>query len=109
MPRASKGATSRLATVQPAAAALAPSYPELRFQIVGDGPRRAELEALAQARNLQGVVEFLGHREDVPALLAALPRARTLYLDRMSQIRMPSWSRGRHRSPDSRGPRDTYG
>ena len=32
---------------------------------------------------------------EVPELLAALPTARTLYLDRMSQIKMPCWSTGR--------------
>lgn len=31
----------------------------------------------------------------VPELLAALPTARTLYLDEMSQIQLPSWSSGR--------------
>ncbi|GAB3806378.1 FAD-binding domain [Humibacter antri] len=32
---------------------------------------------------------------EVPAILASLPRARTFYLDKASQIRMPTWSRGR--------------
>ncbi|MCS0499906.1 FAD-binding domain [Protaetiibacter mangrovi] len=32
---------------------------------------------------------------EVPAMLDALPRARTRYVDRVSQIRMPHWSRGR--------------
>lgn len=32
---------------------------------------------------------------EVPSILAALPRARTFYFDSASQIRMPSWSRGR--------------
>jgi 2-polyprenyl-6-methoxyphenol hydroxylase-like FAD-dependent oxidoreductase len=32
---------------------------------------------------------------EVPTLLAALPQARTLYLDGVSQVRMPSWSSGR--------------
>ncbi|GAA2049810.1 FAD-binding domain [Leifsonia soli] len=32
---------------------------------------------------------------EVPSILAALPRARTFYLDSASQIRMPSWSTGR--------------
>lgn len=57
-------------TLIAAAAALAPVCPHLRYQIVGDGSRRAELEALARARGVDGIVEFLGHREDVPALLA---------------------------------------
>ncbi|MGE3288151.1 MAG: FAD-binding domain [Pseudonocardia sp.] len=32
---------------------------------------------------------------EIPAVLDALPRARTFYFDRVSQIRMPSWTRGR--------------
>ena len=58
-------------TLIAAAAQLAASCPDLRYQIVGDGSRRQELEALAQARGVGGIIEFLGHREDVPALLAA--------------------------------------
>lgn len=57
-------------TLVAAAAILAGSCPELRVQVVGDGSRRGELEALARARGVAGVMEFLGHRDDVPALLA---------------------------------------
>ena len=32
---------------------------------------------------------------EVPSILAGMPQARTFYLDRASQILMPSWSRGR--------------
>ncbi len=32
---------------------------------------------------------------EVPEMLARMPQARTFYFDRASQIRMPSWSRGR--------------
>lgn len=32
---------------------------------------------------------------EIPAILDELPRARTLYLDRANQIRMPSWTSGR--------------
>lgn len=32
---------------------------------------------------------------EVPAMLDAMPQAATFYFDRMSQIRMPSWSKGR--------------
>lgn len=52
-----------------AAARLAPRYPYLQFQIVGDGPRLAELRALCSTLGLDSRVAFLGHREDVPALL----------------------------------------
>jgi glycosyltransferase involved in cell wall biosynthesis len=58
-------------TLLAAAAVLLRSRPHLRFQIVGDGPRRAELEELSRARGLASHVEFLGHREDIPSLLAA--------------------------------------
>jgi L-malate glycosyltransferase len=58
-------------TLFAAAASLLRSHPSLRFQIVGDGVRRGELEQLAATLGLSAHVEFLGHREDVPALLAA--------------------------------------
>ena len=57
-------------TLLAAAATLVSHHPELRFRIVGEGPRRLELERLAATLGVAGQVEFLGHREDVPALLA---------------------------------------
>jgi glycosyltransferase involved in cell wall biosynthesis len=54
-----------------AAARLAPVHPRLTFQIAGDGPRLGELRALASRLGIAERVRFLGHREDVPALLAA--------------------------------------
>ncbi|HVZ19896.1 MAG TPA: glycosyltransferase [Vicinamibacterales bacterium] len=53
-----------------AAALVAQRFPDVAFQFAGDGPRRAALEAEVKARGLEGVVGFLGHREDVPNLLA---------------------------------------
>ena len=53
-----------------AAAMLTRRRPNLRFLIVGDGPRRAALETLVDERGLRGNVEFTGHRDDVPAVLA---------------------------------------
>lgn len=44
--------------------------PDVVLQVAGDGPERAELEALASTSGLRGRVEFLGFRTDVPALLA---------------------------------------
>jgi glycosyltransferase involved in cell wall biosynthesis len=41
-----------------------------RFLIVGDGRERPQIEAAA--RDLHGTVRFLGQRDDIPALLAAL-------------------------------------
>ena len=52
-----------------AAARLVPIYPHLQFQIAGDGPRMSELRAMADTLGLASHVTFLGHREDVPALL----------------------------------------
>lgn len=43
--------------------------PELRLRIVGDGPERPRLEALARALHLERQVEFLGERPDIPDLL----------------------------------------
>lgn len=40
--------------------------------IVGDGRRRGEMEELAAALGLAGIVHFLGSRLDIPDLLAAL-------------------------------------
>jgi glycosyltransferase involved in cell wall biosynthesis len=57
-------------TLLGAAAPLLRAYPDLEFQIVGDGPRRRELEQLARDRGVSRVT-FLGHREDVASLLAA--------------------------------------
>ncbi|HOB34713.1 MAG: glycosyltransferase family 4 protein [Firmicutes bacterium] len=48
---------------------LRPEIPELRAMVVGDGPARQQLEFLAQDLGIDGVVEFLGHRRDVPELL----------------------------------------
>jgi glycosyltransferase involved in cell wall biosynthesis len=53
-----------------AARKLAPRHPHVRFQIAGDGPRMAELRALNTTLGLDSQVTFLGHREDVPALLS---------------------------------------
>lgn len=45
--------------------------PELRTLIVGEGPLRTQLEETARAFRLNGLVRFLGHRNDVPRLLTA--------------------------------------
>jgi L-malate glycosyltransferase len=42
----------------------------LHALLVGDGPRRGELERLAQQLGVADVVHFLGHRPDVPAVYA---------------------------------------
>ena len=57
-------------TLFAAADLLASDFPDVEFQIVGDGPRRAELEGFVRAHGLERRVQFLGHREDVAPLLA---------------------------------------
>lgn len=57
-------------TLIDAAGLVAAEFPDVTFQIVGDGPRRQALEALVHARGLPATVRFLGHRDDVPALLS---------------------------------------
>ncbi|MBI2843979.1 MAG: glycosyltransferase family 4 protein [Armatimonadetes bacterium] len=49
---------------------IAAREPQARIFIAGDGPDRIRLEELAQ-RMAPGIVTFLGHRSDVPDLLAA--------------------------------------
>ena len=58
-------------TLIDAAAVLVRNYPDLRFRLIGAGPRRQPLEALVASRGLAAHIEFLGHRDDVPALLSA--------------------------------------
>lgn len=45
--------------------------PDVRTLIAGEGPLRPQLEETAHAYRLDDRVRFLGHRDDVPALLAA--------------------------------------
>jgi glycosyltransferase involved in cell wall biosynthesis len=45
--------------------------PDAQFVIAGDGPRRQELERLAQSRGIAPRVQFIGHVDEVPALLAS--------------------------------------
>ncbi len=48
---------------------VADRVPQARFLVVGDGPRREELQALAEQVGLQKHVSFLGTRNDVDRLL----------------------------------------
>jgi glycosyltransferase involved in cell wall biosynthesis len=52
-----------------AARLLAARVPGLRFDVVGDGPLRAQLEQQARTAGLEGTVRFLGQRRDVPDLM----------------------------------------
>lgn len=53
-----------------AAARVVRRVPDVKFHVVGDGPRRQELEQQASALRISAHVSFLGHRSDVPAVLA---------------------------------------
>jgi glycosyltransferase involved in cell wall biosynthesis len=55
-----------------AAKRLAARFSQVHFILVGDGPLRAGLEALADQLGLRDRVDFLGDRRDVPAVLATL-------------------------------------
>jgi len=46
-------------------------YPRAYFACVGEGPEQLRLLAQARALGIDEAVHFLGHRDDVPALLAA--------------------------------------
>ena len=52
-----------------AVARLRPAWPDVRLRLIGDGPREAALRQIAGEYGLLDCVEFLGHRDDVPALL----------------------------------------
>ena len=51
---------------------VSPRVPGAKFLVVGDGPRRVALAALAQELGVSACVRFLGTRHDIPELLAAL-------------------------------------
>ncbi len=64
-------ATKDHRTLLAAAREVHDERPDVHFLLVGDGPLRAELEALTADLGLAGVVHFLGTRDDVADLLAA--------------------------------------
>jgi glycosyltransferase involved in cell wall biosynthesis len=57
-------------TLLDAAPLVLEAHPGVRFAIVGEGELREELEAQARALGLGDRVAFLGHRTDIPELLA---------------------------------------
>jgi glycosyltransferase involved in cell wall biosynthesis len=54
-----------------AAALIAPTHPDARFVIVGDGELRDEVDELVRAHDLTGKVIITGPRTDIPRILAA--------------------------------------
>jgi L-malate glycosyltransferase len=52
-----------------AAAHVLRRRPDVRFQFVGDGPLRAQLEQEADDLAISAAVTFLGHRSDIAAIL----------------------------------------
>jgi glycosyltransferase involved in cell wall biosynthesis len=54
------------------AALIRQRLPNVRFLIVGDGLRRAELETLAKGLGVADIVRFLGTRSDIPEVLSVL-------------------------------------
>jgi glycosyltransferase involved in cell wall biosynthesis len=46
--------------------------PAARFIVVGDGPRRTDLERMARELGLEARVQFLGSRSDIPRVLSAM-------------------------------------
>ena len=54
------------------AARLAPRHESVQFVLIGGGPLRAELEAMAGELGIADRVLFLGDRSDIPAVLASL-------------------------------------
>jgi glycosyltransferase involved in cell wall biosynthesis len=78
-PRATRRVVATVANLRPekghdvllrAAALVRRQVPDVRFRIIGDGVLRQSLPQLASTLGVSDIVEFLGHREDVPALLA---------------------------------------
>jgi glycosyltransferase involved in cell wall biosynthesis len=54
------------------AARVRREVPDAHYLIIGDGPRRPELETLASEFGIANCVHFLGQRADIPELLATL-------------------------------------
>jgi glycosyltransferase involved in cell wall biosynthesis len=54
-----------------AAAEVLRRFPDVRFDFVGSGPQQQTLQQRAEDRGVAHAIAFLGHRDDVPALLRA--------------------------------------
>jgi glycosyltransferase involved in cell wall biosynthesis len=60
------------ATIIKAIPKVAQKYPHISVLLIGDGPKRSELEALARKLEVADKVIFTGNRRDIPQLLAIL-------------------------------------
>ena len=60
----------RIDVLLDAAPLILARHPDAEILIVGDGACRAELEARSRLNGVTDRVKFLGHRDDVPAVLA---------------------------------------
>lgn len=54
-----------------AARLIIQKQPNVRFWVVGSGPLRGDLEAVARSLGIDAAVQFLGHQRDIPAIVAA--------------------------------------
>ena len=61
-----------ITTLLKAASSVCAEVPDARFLVVGDGPLRGELLALARSLGLSDRVRFLGHRSDAREIVGAL-------------------------------------
>lgn len=66
----------------------ASTRPAWQVQITGDGPQRAELEALATRLGIEGRVRFLGHADDATRLAE---RYRALDVVAVPSLPTPGW------------------
>ncbi len=55
-----------------AAPLISAAIPDAFFYIVGDGPQLGNLKRKAEAMNILDRVSFLGHRDDIPEIIASL-------------------------------------
>lgn len=55
-----------------AAAIVLEKFPSTRFLIVGGGPRKEDLSKIIEDRRFSDVIFMLGHRDDIPDIMASL-------------------------------------
>ena len=65
-------AEKRIDVLIAAAPRILARYPDVEFQIVGDGPCREQLVTQAREAAVLPHMRFMGHRDDVPAVLSSV-------------------------------------